>query len=316
MNKLIANANKSKTKLNPIIMSFLFLVFFFVVQIVSTIILGFFLNPVDLASGKYSTLLNYFNFIVMITASVVWIKCIERRPSLHIKTTTKLKQHFFGALGATIAVSSVCFLSILITNKANLWQTADVSASTWLSVLSAFIFFLIQGPSEELFVRCAIMIPISRKIGVLPSIIVTSLLFSALHLANPGISIIPIINLFLAGAVFGIMIFYHESPCPAFGAHSLWNFVMGSFWGIEISGGTFGKSILHPVLEGPDLLTGGSFGVEGTIFTTILGVGIFVVYLVLYKRKFGGFSNKVVSPEETTSPLPEQQIKKTEPVTV
>lgn len=300
MNRLIYNANRAKTRLHPFLLCFLFLLYFIVAQLVllsgiGIVFVSVFRQSIQsgaLSQEMLSLLDNVFSFVVMLGVSVLWVKAIERRPALGLPFSTIVKQYLGGAAGGAVAVAIPCLLAIAFTNTANLLQTLSLTPETLLSVFIYLVFFAMQGAAEEVMCRWALMVPLSRKAGVLPAAAITSLLFSALHLANPGMSFVPFFNIFLAGLVFGLMMFYHESPWPAFAAHSFWNFVMGNVLGISVSGGSFGKSILNPVLSGPQLISGGGFGAEGTIFTTILGVGLTAAYLVLYKRKFGTFSAK------------------------
>jgi hypothetical protein len=53
-----------------------------------------------------------------------------------------------------------------------------------------------------------------------------------------------------------------------FGAHTAWNWLMGYFFGLPVSGmGTEG-SVLRLADAGPDLLTGGAWGPEASLVLT------------------------------------------------
>lgn len=311
MNQLLYKANQSELRLHPFVMCLLFLPFLVVgtvtMSIVFALVMGVVFGEQALVQPTpphIAFLDQSFSFVCMLVLSVLWIKVVERRPALGIFFSKKAKQYLAGALGGSVAVTIPSLISIAVTGQNNFWQSAVVSPAVVGNVLLYLAFFLFQGAAEELLCRSVLMVTLGRKIGILPSVAVTSLIFSALHLANPGIKALPLFNLFLAGLVFGIMMYYHQSPWPAFAAHSLWNFMMGNILGISVSGGEFGGSIFHPVLQGPDYLSGGQFGVEGTIFTTILGVAIFAAYVVLYKKKFGTFSAKASLPLPVPQPQP------------
>jgi hypothetical protein len=52
--------------------------------------------------------------------------------------------------------------------------------------------------------------------------------------------------------------------------HFIWNFTQGCFYGISVSGTGDTESIFRTVqVSQNSFLTGGNFGVEGSIFTTI-----------------------------------------------
>lgn len=293
MNQLIKNVNESKNKLHPIILVLLFMPFYVIMNLIIGLVIGVVggVLSLDMSLFDNNTFQQYFSFTTMVIISVIWVKLIERRPSLKLSPSKIIKGYLGGALGGFIAVAIPSIIMLIFANPSGKLNI-DLSLATLNGVLVYLIFFLIQGAAEEIMTRWTLMLPLGKKIGIIPSIVVTSLLFSAMHLRNPGIGIIPLLNIFLAGAVFGMMFYYYESPWPAFAAHSLWNFTMGNIFGILVSGQDFGASIFKPTISGPELISGGQFGVEGTIFTTIIGIAIFTYYIIMYKKKFGSFSVK------------------------
>ena len=52
--------------------------------------------------------------------------------------------------------------------------------------------------------------------------------------------------------------------------HWFWNWLQGPVLGYEVSGMDSGETLLTLRLTGSDLLTGGSFGFEGSLLCTVL----------------------------------------------
>ena len=63
------------------------------------------------------------------------------------------------------------------------------------------------------------------------------------------------------------------------GIHWIWNYTQGNIYGFAVSGNNIGESILTPVIEGNNYITGGEFGAEGSVIAATIGV-IISVYLI------------------------------------
>ena len=71
------------------------------------------------------------------------------------------------------------------------------------------------------------------------------------------------------------------------GMHGAWNFVQGNIYGIQVSGQGASTSILNYSSQSSvDLLSGGAFGAEGSIFSSIVLIGCTAyLYWSLKKEK-------------------------------
>jgi membrane protease YdiL (CAAX protease family) len=108
-------------------------------------------------------------------------------------------------------------------------------------------------------------------------------IFSLFHLANPGMSWISTLGLFLAGLFLAYGYVATRSLWLPIGLHIGWNFFEGPFFGFKVSGLSGPVLIEHTVL-GPDLVTGGIFGPEaGLVLVPALLVGTLLIYLI-YQR--------------------------------
>lgn len=117
------------------------------------------------------------------------------------------------------------------------------------------------------------------------AILTNALFFAALHLMNNGITVLAFINLALFG-IFASLYFIRRGNIWGIGAfHSIWNLVQGNFYGIRVSGMPMGNSLFETVSqEGKDLFNGGAFGMEGSIWVTVvLAAGI--VFLYIWKNQ-------------------------------
>ncbi|MEQ7193828.1 CPBP family intramembrane glutamic endopeptidase [Enterococcus avium] len=152
-------------------------------------------------------------------------------------------------------------------------------------LLVNFVIFVAVGTSEELFFRGFIQHRL-LKFGPIIALLGSGLLFALVHALNPNVSLLALVNVFLAGCFFGVLMYKTGSLLTAIGAHITWNWVQGSLLGIPVSGTTesgYFRTIIHG--DNP-LLTGGQFGAEAALSTTIvLAVLTLVLLLYLYKTK-------------------------------
>ena len=69
------------------------------------------------------------------------------------------------------------------------------------------------------------------------------------------------------------------------GIHGAWNFAQGNLFGILVSGQSSGTSIMKFTPQGnQDWLSGGSFGIEGSIMTSLVLL-LLIVYLAYQLKK-------------------------------
>jgi membrane protease YdiL (CAAX protease family) len=136
-----------------------------------------------------------------------------------------------------------------------------------------FIAFLIQGMSEELLCRSYLMVSLSRGLPLWACAVINALLFSLLHLGNPGISIIALLNIFLFGLFASLLTLRRGSIWMVGALHSMWNFAQGNFFGIPVSGIFGSPSPLVSVSKNgtwAELINGGSFGLEAGLSVTVM----------------------------------------------
>ena len=117
-------------------------------------------------------------------------------------------------------------------------------------------------------------------------------LFTLAHIFNPAITPIGVANIFLGGALLGINFIYTRSLLFSIGLHFGWNFIQGYLLGFAVSGYS-APTLLQQELKGHPVLTGGEFGVEGSIVTTgLLVIGILLLYYA-YERKYAALKQAI-----------------------
>lgn len=147
-----------------------------------------------------------------------------------------------------------------------------------------FLIFLpawmIQGFEEEFLLRAILMNQMAAKGRLQVALIANSLIFSVFHLGNAGFNIMASINIFLIGLVFSLIFYIKDSIYMAAATHSFWNMAMANIYGITVSGNSPTEvTLFNTSLKGNDLVTGGGFGLEASLITSLV-IGILLIYLI------------------------------------
>lgn len=192
-----------------------------------------------------------------------------------------LKNYLLGATGGALSIFIVFLVNYLFKGTE---VTNVVGISSLSAIFIAFIFFLFQGMYEEVLFRLYLMPHFSKALGNIFSILFTSFLFMLLHGLNNSMNPMSYLNLFLFGMVFAV-IYYRTGNAWLIGAgHSLWNFFLGPILGSNVSGLIPQDSILLSTpVKGHFLLNGGTYGMEGSIVTSFIGL-IIIAYFLFSKN--------------------------------
>ena len=207
-----------------------------------------------------------------------------------------IKEYFFGALlGLVMLVLSV--LPAVVFGAAHF--TVGTISGTVLGTWALYgVGFIIQSFSEEYLCRGLIMKRLSERYNIWINLVIQAVIFMLLHSGNPGMGIIPYINLFLMGYIFGQVVIITDNLMFASGLHWLWNFAQGCIFGIKVSGLEGMTTILECEMNGHHLLTGADFGIEGALTTTFVTL---IVIIALTPKMFTIIKAKSLSVESAAT---------------
>ena len=150
-----------------------------------------------------------------------------------------------------------------------------------------FVAFLLVGFFEEYMLRGYFLYTLADGIGFWPAAIIQAILFAGVHMGNGGETKIGIV----AAGVFALFaaatVWRTGNLWLAVGAHAGWDWGQSYFFGVNDSGFQAPGHLLNPHIgQGPDWLTGGTVGPEGSAVTLILW-GLLTVFFVLRYRPRG-----------------------------
>lgn len=157
-----------------------------------------------------------------------------------------------------------------------------------LGLLIVLVCVFIQSSSEEALDR-GYLYQVLRKGYRNPwvAIVVSSVMFSGMHLMNPGFGLIPFLNILASGLIFALAVYYFDSIWMAFGIHTGWNYTQSILLGLPNSGLVVPFSLfkLDTASAVSSFAYDVKFGIEGTILSTIvLYLACIVIFLIGEKR--------------------------------
>lgn len=230
---------------------------------------------------------------IQISIFVMWMKFVEKKTFYEI--TVKNRMHistmvigfFIGCGTVTVIIICLCMSHAiqLEINKVNLSFFQLI-----VSIILVVIGWLLQSGAEEIALRGWLIPRIIGKSTVLIAIVSTSMVFGILHLFTSGVTMLSFLNLVLSGAFFALYAIKQKCLWGVWGCHFGWNLSLGNIYGLSISGfNPLGPTVLKTRMQGSNVLTGGLFGVEASILTTVfLLIGVCILSYKMYRQKTKG----------------------------
>jgi membrane protease YdiL (CAAX protease family) len=220
----------------------------------------------------------------------VWRYVDRRAPvSLGLRREFAVPQWLRGALVGTLMMSAVVFGWFLLVDGAD-WSMNDDAERALLALLTGFIAFFVQGPSEEVLFRGYVLENVRARWGANWGIGVSALAFSLLHVPNAGFGALPFINLLLFGIATALWKLRVDRGqlWGAFAIHTMWNWLQQVVFGLPNSGQVSPPAdTLFGVLPNtslPGFMWGGGFGPEGTLGATIVLLAVIGATLRVSRR--------------------------------
>lgn len=223
-------------------------------------------------------------FVTTLAASAICSRLLEHRTlaSVGYKFHKGWSRDFWlgsalgaGALSLAVAIAAIAGAMSLPLQQSNISTLA-------INFVLLFLVFLIAAAFEEILIRGFAFQAITHNLGPVVALISTSVLFGALHAANPNVTALSTINTMLAGVWLGAAYLVTRSLWFATALHYAWNLVMAFVFGLPVSGLTVYKSLA--IVDGkggdPVWLSGGDYGPEGGLIAT---VALTICTLIVWK---------------------------------
>ena len=198
-----------------------------------------------------------------------------------MKKHTNKEQVLFSVAGFLTGTLLVCVGALVVYLVENVkWTVSHFVAG---DLLFGLLLMLFISAAEEYLFRGIILRRLGRKMNAWLALFISSVLFAAVHLTNPYITPLAIVNIFLGGLVFGIAYMLTRSLAYVIFFHFGWNFVQGQILRFAVSGLPF-ESLLKIEIIKDNLISGGVFGFEGSIICSIILFVSFLVGVILIEK--------------------------------
>lgn len=154
----------------------------------------------------------------------------------------------------------------------------------WNALVRSLFMFLVVGVGEEVLFRGIVFRMIDDRWGTAVGLIASALIFGFVHITNSNATVWSSLAIAVeAGLLLGAAYKWSGTLWVPIGIHWSWNYFQGPVFGFAVSGnGT--QSLITPVIQGSDWLTGGSFGAEASIPAFVLGLALAIVFLWIPRR--------------------------------
>ena len=170
-------------------------------------------------------------------------------------------------LGCVVGAAAV---ALMAAAGAVRWSAQAGSVLAFLSAGATSL--ALYGPlaaAEEALLRGYPLQALSEAWGPPVALLLTSALFGLLHAGNPEVEWVGVVNTGLAGVFLGALYLRTGSLWWASGAHAGWNWTHGFLLDLPVSGLDIAdQPLLEGRARGPELLSGGGFGPEGSLLAT------------------------------------------------
>ncbi|WP_439491063.1 lysostaphin resistance A-like protein [Blastomonas fulva] len=159
--------------------------------------------------------------------------------------------------------------SVLILMAIGVMRIEGVNPPVFM--LPAIAMALSSGFLEELLFRGALFRIVEQWLGSWISVFVSSVVFGVVHLMNPAATITGAIFISVeAGVLLAAAYMLTRRLWLGIGFHISWNYTQSAVFSGVVSGSVADPGLFKTVMTGPDLLTGGSFGLEASLIACLL----------------------------------------------
>ncbi|MEO2258829.1 type II CAAX endopeptidase family protein [Paenibacillus amylolyticus] len=246
-----------------------FPIIWMIVGAISIILVDAFIRPLaEQVPGLLSLLLTLTLGFLAIIVYMLTMKYLARRPIPELSRKGAGIEAVMGALTGVIFIALSAIIIVSLGGYSFQWANDADTVTVLIASVEAALGAAIV---EELIFRGLMFQAMNKLLGNWAALAVTSLFFGIAHLGNTGATLWSAFAITLeAGVLLGAAFMWRRNLWFAMGLHFSWNALEGLL-GIPVSGHTTAGLLIVKV-HGPSLLTGGDFGLEGSMVPVIISL--------------------------------------------
>jgi membrane protease YdiL (CAAX protease family) len=209
-------------------------------------------------------------------ANVLTMKIFDRRTFSDIGLKSGVLSAWHLALGLAFGggCAALMLLAPLLAGTAH-FVPKPHSEFNWISLLFYMATLFIAAAGEELIFRGYAFQILVEKLGPYAAVLPVAVVFGLTHSANPHATLLGLFNTALWGAILGYAFLRSHDLWLPIGLHFGWNAVLPLF-GVNLSGLTIDVTRYNYQWDLLPLWSGGAYGPEGGLLTTIFAVALLV----------------------------------------
>jgi membrane protease YdiL (CAAX protease family) len=207
----------------------------------------------------------------LLAAVFVWfgyrfyVRRIEKRQPTELATPGMARELGTGLLlGAGLVALTFAVLAAL-----GAYRFDGVNA-VGIMILVPLAELVLVGMAEEMVFRGVIFGVTERSLGSKAAIVISALVFSLGHLPNEGISVLAVAVIAAYGVLQAALYMKTRRLWVCIGTHIAWNYCVSQVFSSTVSGHAATDGLLRGELVGNAMLSGGAFGVEGSLIALLL----------------------------------------------
>ena len=227
-----------------------------------------------------------FVAILAVISYTYLYKFYEKRKITEFSKNGILKNVIIGIILGAVLQSLTIFIIYLKGGY------SVISINPILFIIPPLAMGFTSAIFEEVLFRGIIFRITEEKLGSYIALIISALIFGALHLTNPNSSLSAGIGLAIqAGLLLAAAYIYSRNLWFPIAIHFAWNFTQSAIFGANVSGNTISKTLITSKIDGAEWFTGGQFGPEGSVQATIFCLIATIILLILSHKE-----GKIIKP--------------------
>jgi hypothetical protein len=238
-------------------------------------------------------LVQFFTLLGVRGVSIdVWIECaalligtavalryVDKRPWRDVWLDRDAARPALIGFGFVLGGLAIGIPTAMLIAGRWLRETGGGPGSWWGAAIRLTLMLVPAALAEELATRGYILSVLRGWWGWSWAIVVTSVAFGLLHLANAGATTGSLVLVTVAGLFLAAVVYATRSLYAAWAAHFAWNWTMAVLFHTAVSGLPFEAPRYRYVDAGPDWATGGVWGPEGGVPAGLgMGAGVGIAY--------------------------------------
>jgi len=211
---------------------------------------------------------------------IAFVKFIERRPVSELALPMMGRELGLGML-AGAGIYTLCVLVLMVLG---VYRIEGINPLALL--LPSVAMALSSGVFEELLHRGTLFRNVEELLGSWIALLFSALFFGFRHLSNADGNIVGALAITIeAGLLLAAAYMLTRRLWLSIGFHIAWNFTQSGIFSGSVSGAFEQPGLFKAIIEGPEWLTGGKFGMEATLVALLICTTAGLVMLIMAIRR-------------------------------